>query len=102
MMNQTLKVDLYGATIARMDGGQVFASLFVGQPVANEKEENAKGIVLMKLSCDEAVYNDLKASQYPCPVDLHIRLKKASGGKMGQHCFKLDLAKPVSGKSASS
>src|SRR5690606_22516792 len=101
MIGQKLTVDLYGATIARMDGGQVFASLYVGQPVVNEQEEGAKGIVLMKLPCDEDVYNTLKAPAYPCPVELTVRLKKAAGGKMGQHCTRLDVIKqPNSGKAA--
>ncbi len=95
MLNQTLKCDLYGATIFRSDDGRAYASLFVGQPVVNEQEENAKGIVLMKLSCDEEVYTGLKSETYPVPVDLHVRLKKAAGGKMGQHCFKLDIQNPV-------
>lgn len=90
-LGQTLKCELFGASIARMDNGQVYASLYVGQPVVDEKEENAKGLLLMKISCDEQVYNDLNAKQYPCPVDVHIRLKRAAGGKMGQHCFRLDL-----------
>ncbi|MBU3068784.1 hypothetical protein KOI40_03075 [Aestuariicella sp. G3-2] len=94
-IGQVLKCELYGASIARMDGGQVYASLYVGQPVVNEAEENAKGIVLMKIACDEQVYKDLKAPAYPCPVDMHVRLKKAAGGKMGQHCFKLDFPQPA-------
>lgn len=94
-LGQVLKCELFGASIARMDGGQVYASLYVGQPVVDEKEENCKGIVLMKISCDEQVYNDLKAKQYPCPVDMHVRLKKAAGGKMGQHCFRLDVVNEV-------
>lgn len=85
-IGQVLKVELYGASIARMDGGQVYASLYVGQPVINEQEENAKGINIMKIGCDEDVYNSLKSSEYPVPVDLHVRLKRAAGGKMGQHC----------------
>jgi hypothetical protein len=92
MLNQTIKADLYGATIARLEGGQVYASLFVGQPVVDEKEENAKGISVMKMSCEESVYNELAAKEYPCPVNIHARLKKASGGKTGLHCFKLDIA----------
>ena len=91
MLAQTLKVDLYGASIARMDGGQVYASLYVGQPVTDEDAENAKGIAIMKISCEEDVYNSLKANEYPCPVDLQVRLRRAGGGKMGQHCVKCDV-----------
>ena len=90
MLNQILKCDLYGATIARIEGGQVFASLYVGQPVTDEDQENAKGIIIMKVSCDEKVYETLNVPAYPCPVDLHVRLKKAGGGKMGQHCFQVE------------
>lgn len=94
MSTQVLRADLYGASIARLDNGQVYCSLFVGQPVVDEQEENAKGIVLMKVSCDEDVYTSLKAPAYPCPVDLRVRLRKAAGGKMGQHCTGLELARP--------
>ena len=94
MLGQVLRVELYGATIARMDGA-TYASLFIGQPVVDEDAENAKGIVVMKLSCDESVYTELKSSVYPCNVDMHIRLKKAAQGKMGQHCFGLDVIPPT-------
>lgn len=84
-MNQTMTVDLYGASISDVDGKK-YASLFVGQAVQDEKEENAKGIVVMKLPCDPEVYDSLKLNRYPATVDLHVRLKKAAGGRMGQHC----------------
>ncbi|MGN0922446.1 MAG: hypothetical protein ACI4NJ_12050 [Cellvibrio sp.] len=84
-MNQTMTVDLYGASISDIEGKK-YASLFVGQAVQDEKEENAKGIVVMKLPCDPEVYDTLKLPRYPATVDLHVRLKKAAGGRMGQHC----------------
>jgi hypothetical protein len=84
-MNQTMTVDLYGASIADVEGKK-YASLFVGQSVQDEKEENAKGIVVMKLPCDPEVYDALRISHYPSKVDLQVRLKKAAGGRMGQHC----------------
>jgi len=49
MFEQTMKVDIYSATIARLDNNQVYASIFVGQKVANEDEENTKGLSLMKV-----------------------------------------------------
>lgn len=87
-MEQVINVDLYGASIANVDGKE-YASLYIGQPVVDEREENAKGIILMKLPCDPSVYQSLSASKYPVSVELHVRLKKAAGGRMGQHCVKL-------------
>ena len=87
-MNQVMNFDLYGASLADVDGRQ-YASLFVGQAVQDEKEESAKGIVIMKMSCDPEVYQSLNLSKYPASVEAHIRLKKAAGGKMGQHCVKV-------------
>ena len=84
-MNQTMTIDLYGASIADVDGTK-YASLYVGQAVVDEKEEKAKGIVMMKLPCDPEVYDTLRAPSYPCKVELQTRLKKAAGGRMGQHC----------------
>lgn len=89
-MNQTMIVDLYGASIADVEGTK-YASLYVGQAVVDEKEEKAKGIVMMKLPCDPEVYDALKAPMYPIKVELQTRLKKAAGGRMGQHCTGLTL-----------
>lgn len=94
-MNQTISVDLYGASLADVEGRQ-YASLYVGQKVIDEKEEGAKGIVLMKLPCDPDVYHALKINSYPAKVDLHVRLKKAAGGRMGQHCIGVQINSPSS------
>lgn len=87
-MNQVMTVNLFGASMADVDGRQ-YASLYVGQEVQDEKEEGAKGIVVMKLPCDPDVYNTLNLQKYPATVELHVRLKKAAGGRMGQHCVKI-------------
>ena len=102
-MNQTMIVDLYGASIADVDGTK-YASLYVGQAVIDEKEEKAKGIVMMKLPCDPEVYDSLRAPKYPIQVELQTRLKKAAGGRMGQHCTAVTLrgqAQPTPNKAAS-
>ena len=88
-MNQIITVDLYGASLADVECRQ-YASLYVGQSVINEKEESAKGIVVMKLPCDPDVYNQLRIALYPAKVDMHVRLKKAAGGRMGQHAVKVE------------
>lgn len=87
-MNQVLRVEVLGASFAAVDG-QEFASLFVGQQ-AEPGQSNAKGIEVMKLSCDVEVYRalDPNPNAYPMQVELHTRLKKAAGGKLGQHCVK--------------
>ncbi|MDO3383850.1 hypothetical protein [Gilvimarinus algae] len=87
-MNQVLNVELYGASMADVDGRQ-YASLYIGQKVEDEKEEGAKGIVIMKMPCDPDVYHALNAPKYPAQVQAHVRLKKAAGGKLGQHCVKI-------------
>ena len=97
-MNQVMSVNLYGASLADVDGKQ-YASLYVGQEVIDEKEEGAKGIVMMKLPCDPDVYHNLKLAKYPAPIDMHVRLKKAAGGRMGQHCVKIDT-KPSTGSAS--
>lgn len=103
-MNQTMIVDLYGASIAEVDGNK-YASLYVGQAVVDEKEEKAKGIVMMKLPCDPEVYDTLRAPKYPVQVELQTRLKKAAGGRMGQHCTAVTLrggqAQPAPAKAPS-
>lgn len=85
-MNQVMNVDLYGASLADVDGTK-YVSLFIGQAVVDEKEENAKGIVVMKMPCDPAVYDSLRFPKYPVQVELHYRLKKAAQGRLGQHCI---------------
>lgn len=84
-MNQEITVDVYGATYFRAEGGQTHCSLFCGQPF--EEGADGKGIELMKISCDESVYQNINAPAYPAKCQLSIKLKKAAGGKMGQHCI---------------
>jgi hypothetical protein len=91
-MNQVMNVDLYGASLADVDGTK-YVSLYIGQQVIDEKEESAKGIVVMKLPCDPAVYETLRFPKYPVQVELQCRLKKAAGGRLGQHCI---AVKPLS------
>lgn len=88
MNNQVMNFDLYGASFADIDGNQ-YVSLFVGQAVEDEQAENAKGIIIMKMSCDVDVYRSLDISKYPARVEAQVKLKKAAGGKMGQHCVKI-------------
>lgn len=99
-MNQVMTVSLFGASLADVDGKQ-YASLYVGQEVVDEKEEGAKGIIVMKLPCDPDVYHNLKLAKYPAQVDLHVRLKKAAGGRLGQHCVKIDAKSAVAASAGS-
>lgn len=100
-MNQVMNVDLYGASLADVDGNK-YVSLYIGQQVIDEKEESAKGIVVMKLPCDPAVYDSLRFPKYPVQVELQCRLKKAAGGRLGQHCVSVKpLGSPNSSSSSS-
>lgn len=85
-MLQKLSVNLYSAQIARMDNGQVYASLFAGQKVEDEKSQNAKGLEIMKISCNEDVYDAISLKSTPAQYELTINLKRGAGGKMSQHC----------------
>ena len=79
-------VDVYAAQIAKMDSGQVYASLLVGQKVIDEAAENAKGLQIMKLSCNEDVYNAINLNVVPTACELQVVLKRGAGGKMSNHC----------------
>lgn len=94
-MNQAINVEVYGATYFRSESGQTHCSLFCGQPF--EEGADGKGIELMKISCEETVYQNLNAPEYPVKCQLEIKLKKAAGGKMGQHCIGI---KPLQVKQA--
>jgi hypothetical protein len=99
-MNQVMNVDLYGASLADVDGTK-YVSLFIGQAVVDEKEESAKGIVVMKMPCDPVVYESLRFSKYPVQVELHYRLKKAAQGRLGQHCIAVKPLSTSTSKAAS-
>ena len=89
-MNQVMNVELYGASLADVEGKK-YASLYVGQHVVDEKEEGAKGIVMMKLPCDPEVYDSLRVTKWPAQIEMHVRLKKAAGGRLGQHCTAVNV-----------
>lgn len=86
MLEQKMKVDIYSATFAQIDGGQIYTSLYIGQPVYNESEENTKGLSIMKMSCDPSVYSSIDLSTVPLKAEIMVRLKKGAGGKMNNVC----------------
>lgn len=86
MLDQTMRVEIYSATVARLDNGQVYAAIFVGQKVVNEEEENTKGLSIMKVACDPSVYESIDLSKVPLIADIKVKLKKGAGGKMNNHC----------------
>lgn len=91
MLEQKMNVDIYSATIARIDDGKVYASIFVGQKVVDEKEENTKGLSLMKVACEPSVYESINLSSVPLSCEIIVRLKKGAGGKMNNHCTGISL-----------
>lgn len=92
-MNQQMQVELLGSSYVSVDGAE-YASIFIGQQ-AEEGSANAKGIEVMKVSCDPDVFRSLPSSGYPVVVNLEMKLKKAAGGKLGQHCVKASITKPA-------
>ncbi|EGG93988.1 hypothetical protein IMCC1989_469 [gamma proteobacterium IMCC1989] len=91
MFEQTMRVDVYSSTIARIEGGQVYSAIYVGQKVVNEEEENTKGLSLMKVACDPSVYETIDLSSVPLSCEIKVRLKKGAGGKMNNHCTAVTL-----------
>jgi hypothetical protein len=92
-MNQQMQVELLGSSYVSVDGAE-YASIFIGQQ-AEEGSANAKGIEVMKVSCDPDVFRSLPVNGYPLQVNLEMKLKKAAGGKLGQHCVKAIPARQV-------
>jgi hypothetical protein len=88
MIIQQMTVEVLGASYSSVDGNE-YASLFVGQK-AESGSQNAKGVEVMKLSCDPEVFRALDGDPngYPVVMELHTKLRKAAGGKMGQFCVK--------------
>jgi len=87
--DSVMTVELYGASYFKAESGEEYVSVFLGQQVQDEKQENAKGINIMKMPADAAVYQSLAFKNYPVVVDLSFRLKKAGGGKLGQVATKI-------------
>lgn len=96
-MNQVMRVNILGATFADVEGNQ-HTSVFVGQK-AEPGSRTARGVEVMKMPCDVEVFHalDQNPDAFPMEVDLHFRLKRAGGGRMGQHCTRVV---PIAGKPA--
>lgn len=93
MSNQQMQVEVLGTSYVSVDGAE-YASLFLGQQ-AEEGSANAKGIEVMKVGCDPEVFRSLPSIGYPMQVNLEMKLKKAAGGKLGQHCVKATPVRSV-------
>lgn len=87
--NQVMRVSILGGSLADVDGNQ-YASVYVGQR-AEPGSNSARGVEVMKVTCDPDVFRGLNPdpSAFPVDVDMHIRLKRAGGGRMGQHCVQI-------------
>lgn len=86
---QIMRVSILGGSLADVDGNQ-YASVYVGQR-AEQGSNSARGVEVMKVTCDPDVFRalDPNPEAFPVEVDMHIRLKRAGGGRMGQHCVKV-------------
>lgn len=55
MLNQKLKVDVYGLSLAEIEGRR-FAAVYIGQPAVGDDAKNNKGIVIMKMPAEPKVF----------------------------------------------
>jgi hypothetical protein len=80
----TMKATLAGATTFTGDDRINYSALYLAQPVQDEVQERAKGLVIMKLPCSEEVYNSLPSFNDLTPVEVDLVMKRGGGGKMAQ------------------
>ena len=84
-----MAAQLFGASYFKAEDGNEYVSVFLGQEVQDEKAENAKGISIMRMQAQVAVYESLSFKSYPVLVDISFVLKKVAGGKLGQVATKI-------------
>ena len=89
LIESVMTAQLFGASYFKAEDGNEYVSVFLGQEVQDEKAENAKGINIMKMQAQPAVYESLSFKSYPQLVDISFVLKKAGGGKLGQVATKI-------------
>lgn len=89
LIESVMTAQLFGASYFKAEDGNEYVSVFLGQEVQDEKAENAKGINIMKMQAQPAVYESLAFKTYPQLVDISFVLKKAGGGKLGQVATKI-------------
>jgi len=91
MLNQTLKATLYGVQLALGPNGERYVKTFIGE---HSGDENTKGISLMSITTEPAVFDSVNFSKYPCEVDLDVQILRGGQNKMTQ---KVVAIRPVSG-----
>lgn len=89
LIESQMTAQLFGASYFKAEDGNEYVSVFLGQEVQDEKAENAKGISIMKMQAQAAVYDSLSFKSYPVLVDISFVLKKVGGGKLGQVATKI-------------
>ncbi len=95
-MKATVQTQVLGVSSVNIDG-KVYSSIFIAQP-ADLASASSKGLEVMKVNCDQDVFNGLPRDGYPLDCNVDLEFRKAGGGKMGQHCVK---ASPVRAAKAS-
>ena len=92
MLNQTLKADVYGVQLSLGPNGEKYVKTFIGQ---RDGDENTKGISLMSINTDPAVYDSVKLPDYPYPCDIEIQVQRGGQNKMSQRVVGIQPAKNV-------
>ena len=100
-MSETKKVILLGIQCPVYDG-IAYGKLFIGVPVENEQEENAKGLQVLSMELDQAAYDAV--SLPACPVEAEIDVLNTRGAKnaIRHKCvaIRLSSASPSKSKAA--
>lgn len=92
MLNQTLKANVYGVQLSLGPNGEKYVKTFIGQEGG---DENTKGISLMSINTDPAVYDSVKLPEYPYPCDLEVQVSRGGQNKMTQRVVGIMPAKNV-------
>jgi len=98
MLNQTLKANVYGVQLVQVESNK-YVKTFIGQEGG---DENTKGISLMSINTDPAVFESLDLPSYPYPCDIEVQIMRGGQNKMTQKVVGITPAKNVQTPSSKS
>ncbi|MCA6059733.1 hypothetical protein HUF18_08110 [Thalassolituus sp. ST750PaO-4] len=100
-MKQEMIVTVYGAQMINVEGVR-HDKIWVGQQVSDPKAQNAKGIDMMAIKCDPAVYEAMSNDGFPMQAKIECEIRRGSKNSMTQYCTSLRpyAQEPASAKRA--
>lgn len=91
MLNQTLKATVYGVQMVQVESNK-YVKTFIGMEGG---DENTKGISLMSIATDPAVFDSINLPSYPYPCDIEVQVKRGGQNKMTQYVVGITPAQNV-------